>query len=477
MKLAKTLFSCTKCGAQTPKWSGRCVECGGWGTLSEEQRTENREQSRIAAKPAEVLSLADIETKNTVRISSGIGEVDRVLGGGIPPGAVILLAGEPGIGKSTLVAQIASQIASSVKRQASNVNGQMSSVNGQMSNVKGQGSNVNGQMSNVLYVSGEESPSQLKDRFSRLAITNPSLAITSDTVAERIAASMENIRPALVIIDSVQTLDALAAEDGGAVTKLRAATALLAAAAKTTNTALLLVGQVTKEMDIAGPKTLEHLVDIVLTFEGDRYGAYRMLRAAKNRFGATDELGVFSMTGAGLIEVPNPSAEFLTNRSSAPGSVIGCTLEGKRPLLIEIQALVHSSRFPYPERRASGFDTNRLNLLIAVLEKHAGVSLGNHDIHVNVTSGIRIKEPAADLAVALAIVSSFKNKVIPPDTVAFGEIGLGGELRSVREPDRRIQEALTLNFKHCLCPSGAKKKSEVVHQFSHISEVLRFLGI
>ncbi|MBI4280625.1 DNA repair protein RadA [Candidatus Uhrbacteria bacterium] len=468
----KTIFTCSRCGGQSLKWAGRCGECGGWGTLNEERRTENREKSWEIGQPGKVVGLEEIEISTEARLQTGINEVDRVLGGGLSAGAVILLAGEPGIGKSTLVAQIANSFPRNDGK--------------------------------VLYVSGEESPSQIKERFLRLSQSNNliaqslnrSIAFLPNTNAETIVATTVHLRPTLVIVDSAQTLTSNDSEDRGAVTKLQASVALLAEAAKKFSIPLLLIGQVTKNLDIAGPKSLEHLVDVVLSFEGDRSGAYRLLRAQKNRFGPTDEIGVFTMTEAGLREVANPSAEFLGVRSQAPGSVATSILEGTRPLLIEIQALASKTHFPYPERRAAGFDTNRLNLLLAVLEEttrlrgrsparsslarddHDYRSIAFSDIHLNVTSGFKIREPAADLAVILAVASSLTEKPLPQNLLAFGEVGLGGELRPVRESTKRIQEARKMQFITFLAPPDPSLKPfDELHVCANIHEALEFVGL
>lgn len=444
MPNVRTMFTCQKCDAQSTKWMGRCLECGAWGSLTEGQKPNVKKGTAGLATPGKTVGLADINPTSYKLQATTLNEVDRVLGGGIVPGGVYLLAGEPGIGKSTLVAQIAESCAE-----------------------------------NILYVTGEESPEQLKQRFVRTGISNPRLAVLAETAAETIAATIETEKPALAIIDSIQTIQSEAAGGAGAPTQLKSALAILIETAKRTSTAVLLIGHVTKSSDIAGPKLLEHLVDVVLTFEGERSGGYRVLRAQKNRFGSTSEVGIFEMVATGLKEVPNPSAAFLASRSKNPGSIITCILEGVRPILLEIQALAVPSRYPYPERRATGYDPNRLNLLLAVLAKHCPtLKVGQMDIHVNVTSGFRIREPAADLAVLLAIASSIKNRPIPQETCAIAEVGLGGELRGVREINRRIREANTFGCTTVLVPAGTTETlPQGAHPLSHIGDALTFLNL
>lgn len=399
-----------------------------------------------------VVRLGEIKSSNVARTPTGILEVDRVLGGGLAPGGVFLLAGEPGIGKSTLVAQIANSIPHHHHGASEEP---------------------------VLYVSGEESAEQLKARFERLGFTGERLAVLTDTNAEVVSATINNLHPIVTIIDSIQMMTSSETDSAGATTKLRASLAILAAAARDSSTPIILIGHVTKELDIAGPKSLEHLVDVITTFEGDRTSNYRLLRCIKNRFGTTDEVGVFSMSDRGLVEVANPSASFLTTRSTGAGSVVTAILEGSRPLLIEIQALATKSRFPYPERRASGFDLKRLDLVIAVLAKHARLPVTNADIHVNVTSGLKIREPAGDLAAALAIASSLTDRIIPSTLIAFGEVGLGGEIRPVRDAARRIQEAKKLGFTSFLIPADAENPNPTkgIIPVTHISEILKVLKV
>ncbi len=428
-----TLFLCTKCDAQSTKWSGRCLECGGWGTVVESAAEAPKASpagalSKSAAKPGAVVSLQGLKGKKAERRPTGIGELDRVLGGGIVPGSLILISGEPGIGKSTLLLQVAAKVA------------------------------------DVLYISGEESAEQIALRFERLGIAAPTLKFSPETDVPTILATIEAEKPSLAVIDSVQTLAAAdVGGEAGGPSQLRGITAGLMEFAKRTGIPLLLVGQITKDGAIAGPKTLEHLVDVVVSFEGDRSSSYRLLRTTKNRFGATDEVGVFEMTGSGLQEVANPSSFFLTERSKdAPGSVVTCIMEGTRPILVEIQALASRTTFGYPQRRASGFDANRLQVLLAVMTERLGIPTQTHDVHLNVAGGYKVKEPAADAAVVLAVASALSGKALPHDLVAIGEVGLGGELRAVPMLDKREAEAKRLNFTNVASAKGAKHMKDVV---------------
>ncbi len=424
---AKTLFICAKCDAQSTKWSGRCLECGGWGTVSE-AISQKVEAKSVVGRPGKTFSLNELKGSKTAHRSTGIGELDRVLGGGIVPGSLALLSGEPGIGKSTLLLQVASALP------------------------------------NVLYASGEESAEQVALRFERLGLAAPTLKFLSETDLGTVLATIDAEKPSLAIIDSIQTLSSPEAggSQGGA-TQVRAMTAQLMEFAKRTGVPMLLVGQVTKDGDVAGPKTLEHLVDVVISFEGDRSSNYRLLRTAKNRFGATDEVGVFEMTASGLKEVANPSSFFLTDRSKdVPGSVVTCLMEGTRPILVEIQALASRTTFGYPQRRASGFDANRLQVLLAVLSERLGVPTSTHDIHINVAGGYKVKEPAADAAVVLAVVSALSGKPLPASLAAFGEVGLGGELRPVTFIDKRETEAKRLQFTQILTPKNSPHLKDVI---------------
>ncbi len=372
------------------------------------------------AAPLSPQSLDNVETKSLPRMASGIGEVDQVLGGGIVPGAVMLLSGDPGIGKSTMVLQLAALL---------------------------------GQDKKVLYVSGEESATQIKLRAERLGVKASKLELLTETNADAIAATVAVGDYALVIIDSIQTMvvEALTGSPG-TVGQITASAQLLTAAAKRHNAATIVIGHVTKEGNIAGPKILEHLVDVVLYLEGDRYGSFKALRGIKNRFASTSEVGIFEMGEKGLVAVANPSEALLAERRPGPGSTVLATLEGSRPLLVEVQALVASSSFGYPKRTAVGFDLNRLNLLVAVLSKRGNLDLSNQDIYVNIVGGLRVTEPAADVAIILSIASALRNKSVPEDLVAFGEVGLSGEIRSVSQVGKRLAEAKRLGLKRAVGP-------------------------
>ena len=419
----KTLFNCSKCDAQYTKWTGRCLECGSWGTIKESSETaikvSNLKNKKSTVPAGKTLNLGSIIGKETTRLKTQIEEFDRVLGGGFAPGSLILLGGEPGIGKSTLVLQIASQITTK-----------------------------------SLYVSGEEAAEQIKIRFDRLELKPKNLEFLGETNIETICATIEQLKPSLAIVDSIQTISSIEVTGpAGNPTQIKAVCAKLMETAKATQTPIIIIGHVTKDGNLSGPKTLEHLVDTVLYLEGERHHQFRILRAVKNRFGSTNEIGVFEMKQTGLMEVKNPSVAFLSGRnSSIPGSAVTCLIEGSRPLLIEIQALVTRTQFGYPQRRASGFDLNRLQVLIAVLAKRTGLPLETHDIFINVVGGLKADEPAADLAVVLAIASALKNKTLPQDLAAFGEIGLGGEVRMVGNTEKRLMEIKKMGFKFAVIP-------------------------
>jgi DNA repair protein RadA/Sms len=432
MSKTEKIFECEKCGAQHLKWSGRCSECGAWSTIKETAVTVAAKPiNKVSAPAAKTVSFATVANTETARLSTGITEVDRVLGGGFIPGAVILLAGEPGNGKSTLAAQILDKI------------GQLSPT------------------SSTLYVSGEESAEQVKLRLDRLSAKLDNFHFLGETDALTVAATIAQTRPAVAVIDSIQTMTA-EGSGAGSLGAVRASAGILTECAKTNNVPLILIGQVTKDGATAGPKSLEHLVDVVLTLEGDRESHYRILRAEKNRFGSTEEIGVFTMAEQGLKEVKNPSELFVRERNILPGSCMTCLVEGSRAMLVEVQALVHPSAYSAPVRRSSGLDMNRLQMIVAVLASRARLPLGKADVHVNVVGGIKLREPAADLAVALAIYSAAKNITLPSDLCAFGELGLGGELRSVRASDRRITEALRFGLKKIISPPDAKTIADAI---------------
>lgn len=448
MSNISTIYECSKCGAQTSKWAGRCLECGAWGTLAEVMKSES-EKTRVSEKMpmGKVVNFNEVTGKDFARIKTGIGELDQVLGGGIVPGSLVLLGGEPGIGKSTLVAQMA----------------------------------ATGKNGSTLYVSGEESAEQIKMRLDRLALKTTSLQFLGETNIDIICSTIEKLKPALAVIDSIQTMaTAGLPSEAGSVNQVRACTVKLLEVAKKNNIPIFIIGHVTKEGQVAGPKTLEHLVDTVLYLEGDRFHAYRLLRTVKNRFGGTDEVGIFEMQSGGLQEVKNPSAIFLEERDAdIAGSATTCVVEGTRPLLVEIQSLVSRTYFGYPQRRSGGFDLNRLQLLLAVLGKRAGINLGTHDVHLNVAGGYKIQEPACDLAVVLAVASAFKNKFLPRDLLIFGEVGLGGEVRAAGQIEKRINEAEKMGFKEILAPNFKQptKGNIKITKIKNIAEAIKYLHL
>ena len=441
MRLARpvSVYICQSCGAQTRQFFGRCSSCGSWNSLVEQSVAVNdgrrrrpltaggKEGVEGAGRPQRSEPITAVGEKPLRRLASGYGELDRVLGGGIVPGSLVLLGGDPGIGKSTLLLQCARAMA--------------------------------GQVS-VLYVSAEESAQQVKLRWQRLAEPGPpvgdALRLLAETDLELVLQELEALRPAVAIIDSIQALhDGELASAPGSVAQVRECAAALQRVAKRQHTALMLVGHVTKEGLLAGPKVLEHLVDAVLTFEGDRYVSHRLLRAVKNRFGATHELGVFEMRGQGLVEVSNPSELFLGGSAPSPGSAVIVACEGTRPLLVELQALVSPTSYASPRRTATGIGTNRLHQILAVLEKHLGLPLSRFDCYLAVAGGLQVEEPAADLGVAAAVVASFRDLVLPPGTVLIGELGLGGQLRPVGQLELRLQEAARLGFNRVVAPTGS----------------------
>lgn len=428
MGRSRSVYACTECGAQAPRWLGRCPSCGSWSTLVEEPSgTAPGEDLLGAARSgATPVRLGEVRSEQTPRFASGIGELDRVLGGGLVPGAVLLLAGEPGVGKSTLALQLAAQIRAAGRA--------------------------------VLYVCGEESPEQVRLRAERLPGDPGEVLVVAETRVEGIGAAWREAKPSLVVVDSVQTLRTDRVESApGSVAQVRECAALLSVAAKASGATLVLVGHVTKEGAIAGPRVLEHLVDVVLTFDGDRSHSIRTLRAAKNRFGSTQEVGVFSMGGMGLEGVDNPSELFLAERRpGVPGSCIVPLLEGTRPMLLEVQALVAPAGYGTARRTCLGIDDGRVALLLAVLDRRAGIDLLSCDVYVNVAGGIRVAEPGADLGVALAIASSRLGLPLPDDAAACGEIGLGGEVRRVARIDLRVREAARLGFGRVLLPERVR---------------------
>lgn len=439
MAKAKTAYVCTDCGAEHNKWQGQCMECGAWNTLSEfvvqpaskASPAAHSGYSGAAADAAVVTALAGIVGVAESRSPTGIGELDRVLGGGLVAGSVVLIGGDPGIGKSTLLLQMLGAI---------------------------------GQRMRSLYVTGEESLAQVAARGQRLGLVLDGLNGLAETSIERILAEAQRSRPEVIIIDSIQTIwTELLTAAPGSVSQVRESAARLVRHAKQTGTSVFLVGHVTKEGGIAGPRVLEHMVDAVLYFEGESGSRFRILRAFKNRFGAVNELGVFAMSGTGLKEVPNPSAIFLSAHAQpTAGSAVMVTREGTRPLLVEVQALVDASSMPNPRRVALGLEQNRLAMLLAVLHRHGGAAVYDQDVFVNVVGGIRVQETAADLPVLLAVLSSFRDRPLPDKLVAFGEIGLSGEIRPVPNGEERLREAATHGFRHAIVPrANAPKRGSI----------------
>lgn len=421
-----TAFFCSECGYESAKWLGQCPSCREWNTFVEEPVTKTGRAVRItnAKKPS---LLKDISTKEEARMTTGFGELDRVLGGGIVRGSLTLIGGDPGIGKSTILLQVCK--------------------------------NLSDQGRKVLYISGEESLKQIKIRADRIGQFNDNIRLFCETDLELIEQTLRDEKPDVAVIDSIQTIyNSDVSSAPGSVSQVRESTNILMQTAKTENISIFVVGHVTKEGVVAGPRVLEHMVDTVLYFEGDRHASYRILRGVKNRFGSTNEIGVFEMRREGLCEVENPSEFMLSGKpENASGSVVACAMEGTRPMLMEIQALICRSNFGMPRRTAAGLDYNRVNLLMAVLEKRMGLPLSNYDAYVNIAGGIRMNEPAADLGIVMAIASSYKNKPIAEDTIVFGEVGLSGEVRAVTMPEQRVAEAKKLGFKTCIVPAVALK--------------------
>ena len=454
MAKAKTVFVCGNCGYESAKWLGKCPACNEWNSFYEEKINNAAVSSNNPSgkqKSATPRKLKEVEGIDATRISTGIGELDRVLGGGLVKGSLVLVGGEPGIGKSTLILQICDKIIGEGK---------------------------------VLYVSGEESAEQVKIRADRLNINNDDIMFLGETDIDIIQEAILNTNPKLVIIDSIQTMyseDITSA--AGTVSQVREITARIMRICKENSITTIIIGHVTKDGNIAGPRVLEHMVDTVLYLEGERYFSYRMLRSVKNRFGSTNELGMFEMKNEGMVEITNPSSILISERENNPaGSVVVASMEGTRPLLIELQALTSASVFGIPKRTANGFDYNRLAVLIAVLEKKAGLALGGQDVYLNVVSGIKIVEPAVDLGVILACSSSYKNVSIPKDVVAIGEVGLTGEVRAVNMIEKRIKEAEKLGFKKCIIPESNRKllkdnyKLDIIG-VKNINEAIKNLGI
>lgn len=418
----KSVFFCQNCGHEENKWLGQCPMCKQWNTFVEESVSVVKNNTVKQAREAEVVALKNVETTHEDRILTKIKELDRVLGGGIVPGSLVLVGGDPGIGKSTLLLQVCQKLCEEKKR--------------------------------VLYISGEESLKQIKLRANRMGEFTEKLLLLCETNLEIIKNVIEKRKPEMVVIDSIQTMysDEVASAPGS-VSQVRESTNIFMQLAKGLGIPIFIVGHVTKEGTVAGPRVLEHMVDAVLYFEGDRHASYRILRGVKNRFGSTNEIGVFEMRQNGLAEVENPSEFMLSGRpENASGSVVACSMEGTRPILLEIQALVCNSNFGMPRRTAAGTDYNRVNLLMAVLEKRAGIHLSASDAYVNIAGGIKMNEPAIDLGIVMALVSSYKNRPVDEKTIVFGEVGLSGEVRAVNMPEQRVAEAKKLGFETCIMP-------------------------
>lgn len=426
----KSIFFCQNCGHEEAKWLGQCPACKEWNTFVEERIdsgiTKGTTVAARAVHEAKVVPLTEVTADDDTRSETGIKELDRVLGGGIVPGSLVLVGGDPGIGKSTLLLQVCQRMA---------------------------------QMKKILYISGEESQAQIKLRANRMGNFTSGLLLLCETNLGIIRSVIEKERPELVVIDSIQTMyseDVTSAP--GSVSQVRESTNVFMQLAKGLYIPIFIVGHVTKEGTVAGPRVLEHMVDTVLYFEGDRHASYRILRAVKNRFGSTNEIGVFEMRQSGLVEVENPSEYMLSGKpENASGSVVACSMEGTRPILLEIQALVCRTNFGMPRRTAAGTDYNRVNLLMAVLEKRLGMSLGNCDAYVNIAGGIKMNEPAIDLGIVMALVSSYRNRPIDEKTIVFGEVGLSGEVRAVNMPEQRVAEAKKLGFETCILPEISLK--------------------
>jgi len=437
----KTLYICQECGYESPGWLGKCPACMNWNTFVEEKQTKTVTTSSSGRK-TEIVNINDVNTDAEDRYLTGIAELDRVLGGGLVKGSMVLFGGDPGIGKSTLLLQVCEKVACD---------------------------------RSLIYISGEESVRQIKLRADRLSIKDRNILMASETNLNSIEEIIESRNPAIVIIDSIQTIyDEDLSAAPGSVSQVRAATARLMKIAKGSNITMLIVGHVTKEGAIAGPRVLEHMVDTVLYFEGDRHLSYRVLRSVKNRFGSTNEIGMFEMRDIGLTEIENPSEILLSERpEDVPGSVVISGIEGTRPMLIEVQALVCPTSFGMPRRMATGLDYNRITLLIAVLEKIVGMQLSNYDAYVNVVGGLKLSEPACDLGVIMAIASSFKNIAVGRNTIFLGEVGLTGEIRAVSQIDKRIMEAVRSGYKKCVIPKGNEK---YISQLKGISDV-QIIGV
>lgn len=451
MAKQKTSFVCTACGGVSTRWAGKCPHCGEWNTVQEQlAETENsvNRMSSWTGQRSPVVDIREVSPQNAVRTTSGLPELDRVLGGGLVQGSVVLLGGDPGVGKSTLLLQVLAHLA---------------------------------EKGSVLYATGEESADQVKLRADRMGLSTAPIRLLAEVELERILTTVAQEKPSVLVVDSIQTMYSSQLQSApGTVAQVRESAALLTRMAKSSGTTVFIVGHVTKEGTLAGPRVLEHMVDTVLYFEGEQGSAFRMVRAFKNRFGSVNELGVFSMGESGLEEVSNPSSMFLTAHDKpVSGSAVLCAMEGNRPFLVEVQALVEDSPSPNAKRSASGIDTNRLQMLLAVLNKHAGVLAFDQNVYVKIVGGVRLTEPAADLAVLLSVNSSLANKSLPEKMVVFGEVGLAGEVRAVADAQTRLQEAAKLGFKTAIVPAQCHLKKEVpgirVVKVARVSEALSAL--
>lgn len=440
----QTLFICAHCDAQYPKWQGQCLECGQWGTVKAENRIQEKNNTQDNGVTADIVDLEQLSSKNITRLQTGINEFDRVLGGGIVPGSLILLGGDPGIGKSTLMLQLALRIPG-----------------------------------DVLYASGEESASQVKIRLDRIDHKQSNIKFIAENQVEVIVNTIKKHKPSAVIIDSIQTVFTQDVDaDAGLVNQIKASTVKFLQVAKEENIPIIVVGHVTKDGTLAGPKTLEHLVDVVLYLEGEQHHAYRIIRTVKNRFGSTAEVGIFDMQEKGLIEIQNPSKIFLNDRVvDAAGSVVTPVVEGTRTFLIEVQALVTKTVFGYPQRKSSGFDANRLQLLIAVLQERTGLKLGQYDVHMNIVGGMKVKEPSIDLAICVAIASALKNIPIQQDMLVMGEVGLSGEVRSINRMQERLKEAERMGFKQTIIPNADIKTNMKILKAQTVNEAVRYIDL
>lgn len=426
-KAKKSVYFCQNCGHEESKWLGQCPMCKEWNTFAEEKVVSIKGQKSSGEKQVQAVTLSSVTTDEDEIMTTELVELDRVLGGGIVPGSLVLVGGDPGIGKSTLLLQVCQKLSAMNKK--------------------------------VLYISGEESLKQIKLRANRMGEFSENLYLLCETSLNLIQTAIEREKPDVVVIDSIQTMyNEEIGSAPGSVSQVRESTNVFMQLAKGMNIAIFIVGHVTKEGTVAGPRVLEHMVDTVLYFEGDRHASYRILRGVKNRFGSTNEIGVFEMRKEGLVEVENPSEFMLSGKpENASGSVVACAMEGTRPMLMEIQALVCKSNFGMPRRTAAGIDYNRVNLLMAVLEKRVGLPLSGYDAYVNIAGGIRMNEPAVDLGIIMAVASSYKNRPVSEDTIVFGEVGLSGEVRAVTMPEQRVAEAKKLGFKVCVVPEVSLK--------------------